>query len=70
MSADPRRRAAAMPPPPPPPPPAEPDSTKVELNGNDKTSSTPLASDQSMDAEKEGGYKLKFCTVCASNNNR
>lgn len=70
MSADPRRRAAPLPPPPPPPPPAEPDSTKVELNSKDERSSTPQSVDQAHGQEKEGGYKLKFCTVCASNNNR
>lgn len=71
MSVDPRRkRATPMPPPPPPPPPAEavPDTSAVELDTtkDDKQ-------DQQKPGEKvadEGGYKLKFCTVCASNNNR
>lgn len=66
MSADPRLRArqqqaAAAPPPPPPPPPAEPQ---------------PVANDGANDAHAEKNmvpddqFKLKFCTVCASNQNR
>lgn len=69
MSADPRRRPApaqsAPPPPPPPPPPAEaqPDSSVQSLDG---------ASDQNaaQEAKAEESFKLRFCTVCASNNNR
>ena len=69
MSADPRRRPApaqsAPPPPPPPPPPAEaqPDSTVQSLDGT---------SDQgtAQQANAEESFKLRFCTVCASNNNR
>ncbi|KAG9820886.1 hypothetical protein KCU77_g16510, partial [Aureobasidium melanogenum] len=69
MSADPRRRPApaqsAPPPPPPPPPPAEaqPDSSVQSLDG---------ASDQgtAQQAKAEESFKLRFCTVCASNNNR
>ncbi|GAB7356416.1 hypothetical protein MBLNU459_g7188t1 [Dothideomycetes sp. NU459] len=59
-----------MPPPPPPPPPAEPDSTMVSLNARDERSLTPQSQSQGRDVNKEGGFKLKFCTVCASNNNR
>lgn len=68
MATDPRRRPA--PPPPPPPPvshaetPARSDSATPTSNAQSNTES-PVAASQ-----KEGGYKLKFCTVCASNNNR
>ncbi|USP76314.1 hypothetical protein yc1106_03588 [Curvularia clavata] len=73
MSADPRLRArqqqqqqqqtapVAVPPPPPPPPPAE---------------SQPAGVDGAKDAHAEQNvvpddrFKLKFCTVCASNQNR
>ncbi|GAB7344647.1 hypothetical protein MBLNU457_3130t1 [Dothideomycetes sp. NU457] len=76
MSEDPRRRkvVAAPPPPPPPPPPEEaPDSTKQELNGS-SGGQTSQAEAQGAQAGtqngQEGGFKLRFCTVCASNNNR
>jgi len=70
MSADPRRRPApaaqsAPPPPPPPPPPAEaqPDSSVQALDGaNDQ--------DTAQQPKGEESFKLRFCTVCASNNNR
>ncbi|THW83222.1 transcription/RNA-processing factor Ssu72 [Aureobasidium pullulans] len=70
MSADPRRRPApaaqsAPPPPPPPPPPAEaqPDSSVQALDGaNDQDTAQPPKGEES--------FKLRFCTVCASNNNR
>jgi hypothetical protein len=69
MSADPRRRPApaqsAPPPPPPPPPPveAQPDSSVQSLDS---------ASDHNtaQEAKAEESFKLRFCTVCASNNNR
>ncbi|KAM0720075.1 hypothetical protein Q7P37_004211 [Cladosporium fusiforme] len=74
MSTDPRRRA--QPPPPPPPPEAEPDITTMGLDGttdqppptatNGQTpSETPAPKSQ-----QDESFKLKFCTVCASNNNR
>jgi len=50
-----------------------PDSTQQSLNGSGG-SQTPQP--QSQEAQsgtqngQEGGYKLRFCTVCASNNNR
>ncbi|KAK5012505.1 RNA polymerase II subunit A C-terminal domain phosphatase [Cryomyces antarcticus] len=60
--ADPRL-ARQRQPPPPPPPPAEPvpDSTKMGLDG---------ANDNSSTTAQDGGFNLKFCTVCASNQNR
>jgi hypothetical protein len=71
MSADPRRRpapvsAAATPPPPPPPPPAEaqPDSVTQGLDGADDQNTS------QKDIKTEDSFKLRFCTVCASNNNR
>ncbi|KAF2404366.1 Ssu72-like protein [Trichodelitschia bisporula] len=59
-----RTRAAAPPPPPPPPPPESvPDTTTQQVQA---------PSDGSAGAKSNSGddYKLKFCTVCASNNNR
>lgn len=69
MSADPRLRArqqqqqaAPTPvPPPPPPPPAEPQPAGVD-GAND------AHAEQNM--VPEDSFKLKFCTVCASNQNR
>jgi hypothetical protein len=69
MSADPRRRPApaqsAPPPPPPPPPPveAQPDSTAQSVDGVGEQNRAP-------EAKAEESFKLRFCTVCASNNNR
>ncbi|KAI7187962.1 hypothetical protein D0869_09466 [Hortaea werneckii] len=63
--ADPRRRAQAQAPPPPPPPPeAVPDAPTAGL---DEASHSEQPASQNQDG---GGFKLKFCTVCASNNNR
>ncbi|GAB1738333.1 hypothetical protein NU219Hw_g3146t1 [Hortaea werneckii] len=63
--ADPRRRAQAhAPPPPPPPPEAVPDAPTAGL---DAASHSEQPASQNQDG---GGFKLKFCTVCASNNNR
>ncbi|KAI7286302.1 RNA polymerase II subunit A C-terminal domain phosphatase [Hortaea werneckii] len=63
--ADPRRRAQAQAPPPPPPPPeAVPDAPTAGLDG---ASQSEQPASQNQDG---GGFKLKFCTVCASNNNR
>ncbi|KAI7228262.1 RNA polymerase II subunit A C-terminal domain phosphatase [Hortaea werneckii] len=63
--ADPRRRAQAQAPPPPPPPPeAVPDAPTAGL---DEASHSEQPPSQNQDG---GGFKLKFCTVCASNNNR
>ncbi|KAK5714605.1 RNA polymerase II subunit A C-terminal domain phosphatase [Elasticomyces elasticus] len=78
MSTDPRRRTApAPPPPPPPPPPNEPDIPMAQLDGamDDKmpapTQTNGAPTQHPGDATStEGGFKLKFCTVCASNNNR
>ncbi|KAK3115376.1 RNA polymerase II subunit A C-terminal domain phosphatase, partial [Teratosphaeriaceae sp. CCFEE 6253] len=79
MSSDPRRRAAPPPrPPTPPPPPAEPDTNINSLDGASDTPPQPsipslplqpiaAPSDQPSDG---AGFKLRFCTVCASNNNR
>ncbi|PSK60408.1 hypothetical protein B9Z65_558 [Elsinoe australis] len=68
MSEDPRRRRAAPAPPPPPPPPAEasPDTMSSKESENNANGTSQSASGEM----KDGGYKLRFCTVCASNNNR
>ena len=71
MAADPRRahldpRRTATPPQPPPPPPlsSQDDQPGSATNGIvNETSIGPSRTDES-------GYKLKFCTVCASNQNR
>ena len=72
MAADPRlaramdpRRTATPPQPPPPPPPAQ--SEQKRVGGYDG------AEDVNLDSETRRAredFKLKFCTVCASNNNR
>jgi len=67
MSVDPRRKRAA--PPPPPPPEAVPDSTSVKVDGLENGMAN-QKQEPATNGQKEGGYKLKFCTVCASNNNR
>ncbi|KAB8360608.1 hypothetical protein FH972_024346 [Carpinus fangiana] len=70
MSTDPRlaraRQAAASATPPPPPPPA---------TGVPDTTTQPIALDGANDAKDADvsppeSFKLRFCTVCASNNNR
>ncbi|KAK5679047.1 RNA polymerase II subunit A C-terminal domain phosphatase [Elasticomyces elasticus] len=74
MSSDPRRRTAP-PPPPPPPPPSEPDIPMAQLDGaNDEKMPAPATTNGTQhpgeQKEDSSGFKLKFCTVCASNNNR
>jgi RNA polymerase II subunit A C-terminal domain phosphatase SSU72 len=67
MSTDPRLRArqqqaaAAPVPPPPPPPPAEPNPMGMDGANDAHAESNMVADDK---------FKLKFCTVCASNQNR
>ncbi|OCK76606.1 Ssu72-like protein [Lepidopterella palustris CBS 459.81] len=71
MAADPRlaharqqqQKLTATPPPPPPPISAQPDSTKMGLDStNDERPQSDIVA--------KDGFKLKFCTVCASNQNR
>ncbi|EAL87470.1 RNA polymerase II subunit A C-terminal domain phosphatase [Aspergillus fumigatus] len=65
MAHDPRLSSAGTatpnPPPPPPPPPPEPSTT-----GTGETQ----AAEPSAPAQSSDSFKLKFCTVCASNQNR
>ncbi|KAG8627417.1 hypothetical protein KVT40_004900 [Elsinoe batatas] len=73
MSEDPRRRraaaaAASAPPPPPPPPPEATQASPAPQNGQADTNGA--APQNEVQKDDEGGYKLRFCTVCASNNNR
>ena len=80
MSVDPRRRPASTQPPPPPPPPptsAMEDPRPATTVAADPVPSrpatataTPQATPPNPPTEQQGGFKLKFCTVCASNNNR
>lgn len=72
MAADPRlaramdpRRTATPPQPPPPPPPAQ--SEQKPVGGYDGAEDVNLNSESRRERED---FKLKFCTVCASNNNR
>ncbi|KAL0256296.1 RNA polymerase II subunit A C-terminal domain phosphatase [Diplodia seriata] len=64
MSADPRLRGKAAPVPPPPPPDDSPDSSVVAVDG------APPVTQSAPSNDPDSSYKLKFCTVCASNNNR
>ncbi|MCJ1458149.1 RNA polymerase II subunit A C-terminal domain phosphatase [Mycoblastus sanguinarius] len=71
MAADPRLaridpRRVATPPQPPPPPPAQ--SEPKSLGGYDGAEDG--AGEGDLQRKDEGGFKLKFCTVCASNQNR
>ncbi|KAJ5095711.1 hypothetical protein NUU61_005067 [Penicillium alfredii] len=63
MAYDPRRVNTGSTPPqqPPPPPPPPPEATATP---------TGMAEAPTSEASSSNPYKLKFCTVCASNNNR
>ncbi|KAI9724300.1 MAG: RNA polymerase II subunit A C-terminal domain phosphatase [Chrysothrix sp. TS-e1954] len=65
---------ANKPPPPPPPPPAAAlrNATSTPVNGATTTTpnGTPQKPNLRSEDRQEGGFKLRFCTVCASNNNR
>lgn len=65
MSLDPRRRPAQQQQPPPPPA-AVPDSTAMKVEVVPERPATTTPSNEAQD----DSFKLKFCTVCASNNNR
>ncbi|KAL8743620.1 MAG: hypothetical protein Q9190_004045 [Brigantiaea leucoxantha] len=72
MATDPRlardpRRVSTTPHPPPPPPPVEvwPQQRPASVNDGLQDGQTSASQER-----EEGGYKLKFCTVCASNQNR
>lgn len=70
MSADPRRRP---PPPPPPPVEAEPDTTAplgVDGSADEQQRQQHQQPEQKPGELPAESFKLKFCTVCASNNNR
>ena len=67
VPVDPRTATPPQPPPPPPPPTEAPPNhqTGGESVGLDETNGQKPGT-----PAEEGGFKLKFCTVCASNNNR
>ncbi|KAE8158194.1 RNA polymerase II subunit A [Aspergillus tamarii] len=68
MAYDPRLASAGTatqdPPPPPPPPPESAMAAPTETESSDGTAAAPIQEQQS------DSYKLRFCTVCASNQNR
>ncbi|KAB8206123.1 RNA polymerase II subunit A C-terminal domain phosphatase ssu72 [Aspergillus parasiticus] len=68
MAYDPRLASAGTatpdPPPPPPPPPESAMAAPTETESSDGTAAAPTQEQQS------DSYKLRFCTVCASNQNR
>ncbi|KAI9773144.1 MAG: RNA polymerase II subunit A C-terminal domain phosphatase [Geoglossum simile] len=76
MATDPRLarlapRTDTPPNPPPPPPPAEYSSGTQGVGGFDGASDARGAPHpQGNGTQGDGGFKLKFCTVCASNQNR
>lgn len=56
-----QQQAASPTPPPPPPPPAEPNAMGMDGTNDAHAEKNMVADDK---------FKLKFCTVCASNQNR
>ena len=54
--------------PPPPPPPL--DGIVDEPAPGGQETSVNVNGEENGTSAEEGGFKLKFCTVCASNNNR
>lgn len=69
MASDPRLaratpRTATPPQPPPPPPPLTQQKSATGYDGTDDGVVFEPAT------KEDGGFKLKFCTVCASNQNR
>lgn len=81
MAIDPRLATfTSQPPPPPPPPPPDPaEASTVQIDGGTDNFSSASASSKAKspspapvaNAESKNiPYKLKYCTVCASNNNR
>lgn len=68
MATDPRlartiARTETPPQPPPPPPPLSQQKSVMSYDATDD-----MATDSG--SKEDGGFKLKFCTVCASNQNR
>ena len=76
MAVDPRRARlaprTATPPQPPPPPPPPPETVPINMGSLDGPADTavPSSSPAPPSTDPSSSYKLKFCTVCASNNNR
>ena len=69
MSADPRLRRAAAAAAAPPPPPAPPPETTT-TNGTTTTESPKTNGVDGHDEDNGDKFTLRFCTVCASNQNR
>jgi len=66
-SADPRRKRQV---PPPPPPPADEEESTPNLGLDGTSDSAAIAPAVQPVLTDVNEFKLKFCTVCASNNNR
>ena len=62
-AVDPRRVSTPTQPPPPPPPKSSESTLMGGLDGADERNESGLARD-------DEDFKLRFCTVCASNQNR
>ena len=72
MMADPRRAGStptAVPPPPPPPPPGS-SAPASPTTSTDGVAAGVNVSLNAAGSSEDGGFKLRFCTVCASNQNR
>ena len=71
--ADPRRAGSTpttVPPPPPPPPPPSNLTPAPSPTTTDGVAASGADSVGAAESPGNGGYKLRFCTVCASNQNR
>ncbi|KAL8713408.1 MAG: hypothetical protein Q9220_002607 [cf. Caloplaca sp. 1 TL-2023] len=69
LSRDPRRISTPPHPPPPPPPPSS-ISQRQSISTHDGALDGPSPSILQASSPENSGFKLRFCTVCASNQNR
>lgn len=66
LSRDPRKAATAVTPQPPPPPPVDSSQQGVTIS----TEAKPTNGVEKHEEENVDKFALRFCTVCASNQNR